>query len=66
MKTWRIDYSIKEKSGEITESSAKLKAENITTALGLGLKNVREPMISSPDVEDIVIWSVTIIDEDVF
>ena len=66
MKTWRIDYSIKEKSGEITESSAKLEAENITTALALGLKNIREPMVSSQDIEDIVIWNVTIIDEDVF
>ena len=43
-----------------------LEAENITTALALGLKNIREPMVSSQDIEDIVIWSVTIIDEDVF
>ena len=66
MKTWRIDYSIKEKNGEVKESSAKLEAENITTALALGLRNIREPMVNSPDVEEVVIWGVTIIDEDVF
>lgn len=66
MKHWSVDYSIKYKDGRITEEKATLEAKNISIAVGMALGNIRKPMLQNPDVQDVVIWDVGIIEEEVF
>ena len=64
MKHWLINYSIKNASGRVKEGEVTLEAENITIALGMALENIRKPMLNDPEITDVVIWNVGIIEED--
>ena len=66
MKHWSIDYSIKYIDGTVKEEQATLEAENITIALGMALGNIRKPMLQDPEISDVVIWGVGIIEDEVF
>ena len=56
MKRWKIDYSVK---GHDDEYHVTVKAENITMALALGIQKVSK-------LKGAVIWSVTLVEDDVF
>ena len=66
MKTWLIEYSIKYKTGRVKEGQVTMEAEDITIALGMALGNIRDPMMKDPEIEDVVIWDVGIVEDDVF
>lgn len=70
MKHWRVDFSIKYRLGDVAaeELTIIVEAENITIALGKALqytdKNYRDR--EKRGIEQIVIWSINIIEDDVF
>lgn len=70
MKHWRVDFSIKYRLGDVAveELTIMVEAENITIALGKALqytdKNYRDR--EKRGIEQIVIWSINIIEDDVF
>lgn len=66
MKTWRVDYSVKNSDGEITELEKVFEATGLLAAYALAEQQIRQPLLKMPDVADVVIWGVTIIDDDVF
>lgn len=66
MKHWLIEYSIKYVSGKKKEGQAKLTAGNITIALGMALGNIAYPLMQDPEISDVVIWSIAIVEDDVF
>lgn len=66
MKHWIVDYSIKYTNGTVKEGQATLEAKNITIALGMALGNIRKPMLQDPEISDVVIWGVGIVEDEVF
>lgn len=70
MKHWRVDFSIKYRLGDVAaeELTIIVEAENITIALGKALqytdKNYHDR--GKRGIEQIVIWSINIIEDDVF
>ena len=66
MKHWLIEYSIKYTHGRQKEERANLTAKNITIAVAMALTNISRPLLQDPDVSDVVIWNVGMIEDDVF
>ena len=66
MKHWIVDFSIKYTNGTVEEGQATLEAKNITIALGMALGNIRKPMLQDPEISDVVIWGVGIVEDEVF
>ena len=70
MKRWRVDYSIKYRFGDIAveELSIRVEAENITIALGKALQYINNDYRDKEKrgIEQIVIWSIGMIEDDVF
>lgn len=66
MKHWQIDYTIKYKSGRKQDGVATIEANNIVSAMASALSNIRKPMIENPEVEDLRIWDIGIVEESVF
>ena len=66
MKHWEIQFSMKYKTGRVKEGQVTMEAEDITIALGMALGNIRDPMMKDPEIEDVVIWDVGIVEDDVF
>lgn len=70
MKRWRVDYSIKYRFADIAveELSIKVEAENITIALGKALQYIDNDYRDKEKrgIEQIVIWSIGMIEDDVF
>lgn len=66
MKHWKVSYSIKYKDGHIEKQEATLEAEAITSATYKAFANIAEPAHRIPEIEAVVIWSVCIIEDDVF
>lgn len=66
MKHWNIDYSIKYIDGTVKEEQATLEARNISIAVGMALGNIRKPMLKDPEISDVVIWDVGIVEDEVF
>ena len=66
MKHWMIDYSIKYINGTVKEGQATVGARNISIALGMALGNIRKPMLQDPEISDVVIWDVGIVEDEVF
>ena len=66
MKHWLIDYSIKYIDGTVKEEQATLEARNISIAVGMALGNIRKPMLKEPEISDVVIWDVGIVEDEVF
>ena len=62
MKHWIVDFSIKYTNGTVEEGQATLEAKNITIALG----NIRKPMLQDPEISDVVIRGVGIVEDEVF
>lgn len=66
MKHWMIDYLIKYINGTVKEGQATVEARNISIALGMALGNIRKPMLQNPEISDVVIWYVGIVEDEVF
>ena len=66
MKHWIVDFSSKYTNGTVKEGQATLEAKNITIALGMALGNIRKPMLQDPEISDVVIWGVGIVEDEVF
>lgn len=69
MKHWTVDFSIRYRRGEVghEEQLIKIEAENITIALGKAIQHIN--MIRARDtgnIDQIVIWNISIIEDDVF
>lgn len=65
MKKWLVSYSIRYKSGTINEKEMTIRAETIQKAL-IGALKILENGSKHREVEQVVIWDVGIINEDVF
>ena len=66
MRHWNVDYSIKYIDGTVKEEQATLEARNISIAVGMALGNIRKPMLKDPEISDVVIWDVGIVEDEVF
>ena len=66
MKHWTVDYSVRYINGEIEEKRASLEAGNIRAAVDEADRKIRRPLRDDPEVTDVVIWDVGIIEDDVF
>lgn len=70
MKHWTVDFSIKYRTGDVAveELTIQVEAENITIALGKALQYINESYRDKEKrgIEQIVIWNVSIIEDDVF
>lgn len=66
MKHWMIEYSIRYINGTVKEGQATVEARNISIALGMALGNIRKPMLQDPEISDVVIWDVGIVEDEVF
>lgn len=65
-KRWNVAYSVKYKSGEISEKETTVRANDIMRALRIAIVTVKIPTERQEPVESCVIWSVGIIDDEVF
>ena len=66
MKTWMIDYAIRNKqTGEITEGQKFVKAFSIVQAIELAYRNTLWNVGCSREVE-IVIWNAGIMEDELF
>ena len=65
MKNWRVDYSTKFIDGSTEEEFEMIEAENITIALGIAVMGIIIPAKEDPTITNIVIWSVSIVEDDV-
>ena len=63
---WTVDYSIMYINGEFEEKRATLEARNIRAAIDEADRKIRRPLREDPEVTDVVIWDVGIIEDDVF
>lgn len=50
MKTWRVDYSVKNSDGEITELEKVFEATGLLAAYALAEQQIRQPLLKMPDV----------------
>lgn len=66
MKHWRVDYTIKYIDGREEELDVTLEANSIVAAADLAVKNIEDPQTNNPEISDIVIWNVGIMENDVF
>lgn len=75
-KTWEIGYSIKYKDGTVREVSiypsegglepTRIKARTIWGALRKAEYNIAAPLRKDPEVSEVVIWDIGIVEDDVF
>ena len=65
-KKWLVSYSIRYISGEISELESTVYASTIEKALSEADRRLVKPGKLNMGVDKIVIWSVGIVDEDVF
>ena len=66
MKDWSVNYSVKFVTGTVEERETLISAKDIFMALEDAKINIRRPLILQPDVADVVIWDVGIMDDEVF
>ena len=66
MKSWSVNYSVKFIDGKIEERETILLAKDIFLAMDDAKITIRRPLILQPDVSDVVIWDVGIMDDEVF
>ena len=66
MKSWSVNYSVKFVDGKIEERETILLAKDIFLALDDAKITIRRPLILQPDVSDVVIWDIGIMDDEVF
>ncbi|MCR5006537.1 MAG: hypothetical protein K6A77_11610 [Clostridiales bacterium] len=73
-KHWRIYYSIQYIDGSVEKVSfgsggldiPTVKARTIQGALKLAEENVVKPLRMDRDIRDVVIWNISIVEDDVF
>lgn len=65
MKEWIVDYSVKYHDGVEEERSMSLGAANLMDAFENAQIRVQW-MLDNEEIEDAVIWSVGIVDDDVW
>lgn len=66
MKHWQVDYTTKYKSGKKQDGVATIEANNIVAAMAAALSDIRKPALDDPEVEELRIWDIGIIEESVF
>ena len=66
MKNWSADFTIKYTSGRKKEGTVKVEAHDITRALATVINDIINPMRMDPEVEEVVVWNIGILEDDVF
>lgn len=66
MKHWRVDYTIKYIDGREEELEATLEASSIVAAVDRAVINIEGPQTGNPEISDIVIWNIGIMEDNVF
>ena len=66
MKHWTADFTIKYTSGRKKEGTVKVESHDITRALATVINDIINPMRMDPEVEEVVVWNIGIIEDDVF
>ena len=66
MKHWKIDYSIRNIDGTMEELYSVLEARNITDAAIMARENIMKVWLKDPEVSDLVIWNIGIVEDRVF
>ena len=66
MKDWNVNYSIRYVDGKVEERETIIPAKDIFLALDDAKLNIRKPLMFQPDVTDVVIWDIGIMNDDVF
>lgn len=54
------------RNGSVQEAEATIAADTIDQALKMAQLNITKPMLQTGAYEDIVIWDVAIMEDDVF
>ena len=65
-KHWKISYSMLYRNGSVQEAEATIAADTIDQALKMAQLNITKPILQTGAYEDIVIWDVAIMEDDVF
>lgn len=66
MKDWNVNYSVKFIDGKVEERETIIPAKDIFLALDDAKITIRRPLLLQPDVSDVVIWDIGIMNDDVF
>lgn len=66
MKDWDVHYSIKYVDGKIEERETIIPAKDIFLALDDAKLTIRKPLMLQPDVTNVVIWDIGIMNDEVF
>ena len=66
MKHWIADYTVKYKDGREEEKHTEVEEHDITRALATVINEVVNPIRMDPEVEEVVVWNIGIIEDDVF
>ncbi len=66
IKHWRVDYSVRYKDGVVRELYEIFAADTISGAETAAQATVTGPISKADDVEEVVIWAIGIMEEDVF
>lgn len=66
MKHWIADFTIKYTSGRKKEGTVKVEAHDITRALATVINDIINPMRMDPEVEEVVVWNIGIMEDNVF
>ena len=66
MKNWTADFTIKYTSGRKKEGTVKVESHDIIRALTTVINDIINPMRMDPEVEEVVVWNIGIIEDDVF
>ena len=65
-KHWKISYSMMYRNGSVQEAESTIAADTIDQALKMAQLNITKPILQTGAYEDIVIWDVAIMEDDVF
>lgn len=66
MKHWRIDLTVRDISGKSMETFKVIEALNISAAVDTAMRDIAEPLKAIPEITDVVIWGIGIMEDDVF
>lgn len=66
MKHWRVDWAIKYVNGKEKELVGTVEAQSITVALAIAINDFMGPRKNDPEISEVVIWSIGIIEDKVF
>ncbi len=66
MKHWRIDLTVRDISGKCMETFKIIEALNISEAVDTAMRDIAEPLKAIPEITDVVIWSIGVMEDDVF